>query len=194
MLLSTPISNQAPVRLLLALTALTLSACAGVRVNDYAGAASMRPEEYFLGTTYASGLVQDRSGKVVSQFNVTMLGHFEGEVFVLDEDFVYANGDRQHRQWRITPQGDGHYTATAGDVIGTAQAQASGLAFNMDYVLALPIDGRTWHIDVDDWIYRQPDGTAINHAIMRKFGLRVGEIVLYFRKPDDAPQDIGAQS
>lgn len=176
--------SRALIRLLSVLAAIVLSACAGVQVTDYSGATRMRPEEYFLGTTFASGLVQDRSGKVVSQFVVDMRGHFEGKVFVLDEAFTYANGERQHRQWRITPTSDGRYTATAGDVIGTGKAQASGLAFNMDYVLALPLDGRTWHIDVDDWIYRQPDGSAINHAIMRKFGFKVAEIVLYFRKPE----------
>ncbi|MEK9662693.1 MAG: DUF3833 family protein, partial [Alphaproteobacteria bacterium] len=72
------------------------------------------------------------------------------------------------------------YEGRAGDVIGTATGRSFGNALNWRYTLALPIGGRTWHVRFDDWMLLQPDGVLINRADMTKFGIRLGEIVLFF--------------
>jgi hypothetical protein len=44
------------------------------------------------------------------------------------------------------------------------------------------VSGRTWDIDFDDWMFRIDERTVLNKAVMSKFGVRVGEIVLSFHK------------
>ena len=34
----------------------------------------------------------------------------------------------------------------------------------------------------DDWIFKQDDKTAINKAILTKFGFKVGELTVFFTK------------
>jgi hypothetical protein len=159
-------------------------------VTDFQGREpEMRIETYFAGPTEGAGIVRDRFGNLRRQFTVTMTGRWEGDVFVLEEDFVYDDGETDHRTWRVHREGVDGYRATAPDVIGEAVGKTSGNALNWRYTLALPIGGRTWHIDFDDWMFLQPGGVLINQAYMSKFGIRIGEIVLSFRKPAAAASD-----
>ena len=34
----------------------------------------------------------------------------------------------------------------------------------------------------DDWIFKQDDKTAINKAVLTKFGFKVGELTVFFMK------------
>ena len=78
----------------------------------------------------------------------------------------------------------GNNTASVEDEepVGVASGKSYGNALNWSYTLALPIGGRTWHVAFDDWMLLQPDGVLINRADMSKFGIRLGEIVLFFSK------------
>jgi hypothetical protein len=110
-------------------------------VDEYA---SERPlldlREYFNGTVDAWGVFTDRNGKVVKRFTVVMNCQWQGDSGVLDEDFVYADGTRDKRIWRLQHLGNGAYSGTAGDVVGTAQGQTRGNSFRWGYTLALPVD------------------------------------------------------
>jgi len=77
---------------------------------------------------------------------------------------------------------NGRYTGTAEDVIGIANGTTAGNALRWNYVLALPVDGRTWHVDFDDWMYLQDDAVMLNTSVMSKYGIRLGEVNLSFRK------------
>ena len=77
---------------------------------------------------------------------------------------------------------DGRYTGTADDVVGTASGGASGPAFNWRYTLRVPVKERVWEIDFDDWMFLVDDRTLLNRAVMSKFGVRVGELLLSFTK------------
>ena len=57
-----------------------------------------------------------------------------------------------------------------------------GNAFNLKYVLALPVGARTWNMDMDDWMWAIDGETVLNRTTMSKFGVRVGEVTLAFRK------------
>lgn len=169
---------------ILATLLLLLSGCTDMTVEDFRGKQpEMRIETYFDGPTQASGIVRDRFGNLRRQFTVTMTGRWDGDVFVLEEDFVYDDGEQDRRVWRVRKDGESGYRATAPDVIGEAVGKVAGNALNWRYTLALPISGRVWHIDFDDWMFLQPDGVLINQAHMSKFGIRIGEIVLSFSKP-----------
>jgi hypothetical protein len=165
--------------------ALLLAACAGAPTPaDYARETPrLDLRSYFNGPLTAHGLFTDRSGKVVRRFSVKMTGTWNGNQGVLDEDFTYSDGKKERRVWRLTDLGDGRYSGRADDVVGEAIGQAAGNALNWRYTLALPVDGRVWEVQFDDWMVLMDDRVMLNKAVMSKFGLRLGEVTLAFTKP-----------
>lgn len=137
---------------------------------------------YFDGTVDAWGQFEDRSGRVVKRFVVEIRGRVAGDRLTLDEDFRYSDGTTQKRVWTIERQAGGRYTGAAGDVVGQAGGEAAGNALRWRYVLALEVDGRTWHVDFDDWMYLQDERMMLNRSVMSKFGIRLGEVIIAFRK------------
>ena len=166
-----------------AAAALAASGCAGPSVNDYA---SEKPvldlKQYFNGVVDAWGIFTDRSGKVVKRFTVVMHCQWNGEQGVLDEDFVYSDGTKQKRIWKLQQLGNGRFSGQADDVIGMADGQTRGNAFNWRYTLALPVDGQVWHVQFDDWMYLLDDKVMLNKAAMSKFGIFLGEVTLSFTR------------
>ncbi len=166
-----------------AAAALALTGCAGPQVADYA---SDKPvldlRQYFNGTLDAYGVFTDRSGKVVKRFTVVMRCSWTGDEGVLDEDFVYSDGTTQKRIWRLKHLGNGRYEGRADDVVGVAQGQTAGNAFRWGYTLALPVDGKVWEVQFDDWMYLMDQRVMLNKATMSKFGIHLGEVTLSFVK------------
>ena len=160
-----------------------LAGCARPQVSDYA---QQRPklelDRYFNGRIRAHGIFQKRGGEVVRRFTVVMDCHWEGNQGVLDEAFSYSDGSTQRRVWRLTKHADGRYTGRADDVVGEAEGQESGNAFRWNYTLALPVDGKVYNVDLDDWMYLIDDRVMLNRATMSKFGVTLGEVLLSFTK------------
>ena len=142
------------------LAAALLAGCASVDVAQYA---NERPaldlKRYFDGTIDGWGMFQDRSGKVVTRFHVVIDAKWSGDTGTLDEAFEYADGRRERRVWTIVKDGD-RYSGTAGDVVGTASGTAAGNALHWRYVLALPVEGTVWNMDMDDWMFLMEIGRA----------------------------------
>jgi hypothetical protein len=160
-----------------------LASCAGPQVQSYA---QEKPQldlrTYFNGTLDAWGVFTDRSGLVVNRFTVVMTCTWQGDEGVLDEAFVYADGTKQRRIWRLKAGPDGTYTGRADDVVGEARGQVSGNAFRWGYTLALPVDGRVWQVDFDDWMYLMDARVMLNKATMSKWGVKLGEVTLSFTR------------
>jgi len=172
------------VALLWALVAVTaISGCAGVEPQVYA---SERPAldlpTYFNGRLVGHGMFQSRSGKVERRFVVTIDANWTGDVGTLDEHFEWSDGEKQRRVWTLTRVDANTYTGTADDVVGVAQGRLSGNALNWAYTLALPISGRTWHVQFDDWMYLIDDKVMLNTAVMSKWGIRLGQVTLSFAR------------
>jgi len=161
-----------------------LTGCASPDPAIYAGEKPVLDlRRYFDGRVDAWGLFTDRSGRVVRRFTVAMDCRWQGDQGVLDEDFTYSDGSKQRRVWRLTRLGEGRYSGTADDVVGTALGQERGNAFFWTYTLALPVDGRVWQVQMDDWMYLMNERVMLNKATMSKFGVRLGEVTLAFTKP-----------
>ena len=161
-----------------------LSACGSApQVSDYA---AQKPvfdlKTYFNGTVDGWGIFTDRSGKVVKRFLVTMNCSWKGDEGILDEDFVYADGTKDKRIWRMKKLADGRYEGRADDVLGVGNGQQSGNAFRWGYTLLLPVDKTTYEVQFDDWMYQMDDQVVINKATMSKFGFTLGELVVNFKK------------
>lgn len=155
----------------------------GPRVTDYKdNKPKLAFEEFFNGPVMAHGIIQSRSGKVQRRFTVDMRGTWNGDKGTLEELFIYDDNERQERVWNVTRLGNGKYTGTAEDIIGAATGEQAGNAIRWKYVMRIPVNGRTYDIKFDDWMYLMPDGTMLNRSTLTKFGIRVGEVSIYMKK------------
>ncbi len=171
--------------IVLALLGLLTAGCNTMKIEDYEGKSpKLVLEDYFDGETRAWGIVRDRFGNIRRQFTVDMVGHWDGQLLVLDETFSYDDGETDKRVWKIRKIDAHTYEGKATDVIGSAVGKAYGSALNWRYTLALKIGERTWNVAFDDWMFLQSDGVLFNRAEMSKFGFTLGEISLFFKKPE----------
>ncbi len=162
---------------------LLLTGCAGNDVQRYARAEpKLDVVQFFGGTTDAWGMFQKRGGEVVKRFHVEIQGTVQGAELQLDEQFRYDDGSTQRRIWRLTPQADGRWKGSAADVKGDADGEVAGNALRWQYTLLLPVDGSTYEMHFDDWMFLIDGCTMINRASMRKFGIELGQVTLMFRK------------
>ena len=175
-------------RLLLAAAAaapptLLLGGCASQQIETYAQDKPLLDlTQYFNGTLDAYGVFTDRSGTVVKRFTVVMVCTWNDNEGVLDEDFRYSDGSTQKRIWRLRKLGDGRFSGRADDVVGEARGETRGNTFHWTYTLNLPVDGRVFEVQFDDWMYLMTDKVMLNKAAMSKFGVRLGEVTLSFVK------------
>lgn len=167
---------------------LALSGCS-TSVDEYKDAGpNFELDQYFNGEVVAWGMVQDYSDKVVRRFCVEMTGTWQdkddqGNINgVLDEMFYYADGEVDQRIWSLTKTPAGKYTGTAADVDGIASGSASGFGFQWQYTLNLALDGTDYQFFLDDWMYQLDDYRMMNRSYMKKFGVTVAEITIFFDK------------
>jgi len=171
----------------LLLSLFALAGCSSMTPEEIArDEPRFRIEEYFLGKTRAYGVFEDRFGKIRRQFVVDILGYDDDGTFVLDEDFLYADGEREQRTWRIRPIGENGYEGTADDIVGTARGVVVGNTLNWHYQMDLKVGDGTWRVRFDDWMLLQDDGVLLNRAYVSRWGFQIGSVSLAFRK-EDAP-------
>jgi len=177
---------------LLAMASWFLSGCAGPRIEEYAGSEpDFALQDFFVGELTAHGIVRDRAGRVTRSFNASIAASRDGAATILDEEFLFSDGERQRRVWRIEPEAEpGRFSASAGDVIGPARLESRGNALRLRYVLRIPYRGGELDLSVDDWMYRIAEDTVINVSTLRKWGVRVGSIELaMIRQPQSTSRD-----
>ncbi|NBB59088.1 DUF3833 family protein [Pseudomonas sp. ODNR1LW] len=174
-------------QVLVLLVSLLLVSCNNVGVEHYA---QERPTldlvAFFSRPVQAWGLFQNRSGEVVKRFHVQIESRVEGQQLILDERFLYSDGTRQRRVWTLQPAGDGRWHGRADDVVGEASGEIAGNALRWRYRLDLPVDGRHWEVDLDDWMYLMDEDTMINRSSMSKLGVELGQVILFFRREPKA--------
>ncbi|HCG6970849.1 TPA: DUF3833 domain-containing protein [Vibrio parahaemolyticus] len=160
----------------------TLSACS-VDIDNYqASTPPFNLFEYFDGNVKAWGMVQDYSEKQTRRFEIDIVGTITGDELVLVEDFVFDDGETDQRVWTISRAEDGRYTGKADDIIGFANGKEQGNALQWQYDFELKMDDSTVTVAFDDWLYRQDDKHVFNLTKIKKFGVEVGTITLFFQK------------
>lgn len=162
---------------------LMLSGCMNKELAFYDGTEPKADlKAYFTGPIKAWGIVQDWRGRVVSRFDVTMHGSWEGDVGTLKEDFTYYTGKTQQRIWTITRLTDGTYEGTASDILDKAKGASNGNAIQWAYRMDLDVDGSTYRVTFDDWMWQMHDGVMINRSYIKKFGFTVAELTIFMQK------------
>lgn len=172
--------------LLMGMLSLLTACSSGIDGKKYQ---DMKPEfvleEYFNGPIKAWGIVQDRSGNVINRFEADMVGTWDGNQGVLDEDFVYLDtGEEKKRIWKITKIDDLTYEGRADDIIGTATGTPYGNAVRWTYEMDIDANGKTYRLKFDDWIWAMNDGVIINRSYLKKFGITFAEVTIFMQKQD----------
>ena len=167
----------------LLLAAAFLAGCATHGVEQYrAEKPELKLEQYFNGKLDGWGMFQDRSGEVKKRFHVLIDAQWTGDTGVLDESFTWSDGTTSKRIWTLKKQPDGRYLGTADDVVGEAIGEVAGNTLRWRYVMALPVDGKVYHVDFDDWMFLIDDKAMLNRSFMSKWGFNLGEVTLSFVK------------
>ena len=164
---------------------LLINACSNMKLEDYKDKKPiLKLEEYFNGKTIARGVFEDRFGNIKKSFKVFINGSWDGKYLILKEDFIYDDGTKDYREWKLTKDQNNpnHYSGYADGVIGTASGSVSGNAFNWKYGFKLKVGNSTLNVKFDDWMFLQEDGYLINIAKVKKFGITLGRVILFFEK------------
>ena len=163
--------------------ALGIAGCAAPGVEQYrAEQPVLDLKQYLNGTLDAWGVFQGRSGEVKKRFHVVIDARWDGDTGVLDERFSWSDGTNSRRVWTLVRQADGTFRGTADDVVGEAIGEVAGNALRWRYVLELPVDGKVYQVDFDDWMFLMDDKVMLNRSYMSKWGFKLGEVTLTFVK------------
>ncbi len=139
-------------------------------------------QEFFDGDIKGWGFVQDWRGRVVSRFDVTLHGEWDGNEGTLKEHFAYYNNKVHDREWRLEVQEDGSYIGYADDVVGPAKGEVLGIAANWNYLIDIELNGKMRRFRFKDWMWQMNDDVVINRAHIKKFGFKVAELTLFMKK------------
>lgn len=169
---------------LLLLSLLMLAACSGRPdlSDDNLSTRAFNLEEFFGGHVVGYGQFQDRFGTVRRRFKVDIAGVWDGRTLTLDEDFTYADGATESRVWTLTRTGPETWEGSAPGVIGRAAGVERGDSFNWRYAIDLPVPDGTLRVAFDDWMWLQTPDRVLNRAYMDKFGVGIGEVIIWFEK------------
>ncbi|MCU5772917.1 DUF3833 domain-containing protein [Erwiniaceae bacterium BAC15a-03b] len=164
---------------------LVISGC-GSSIDEYQSATpKIDIFRYFDGQSRAWGMMQDFSGKQIRRFEVTIRGEVLGDTLTLHEQFAWDDGEKQTRVWQIRRLQDGSYVGTANDIIGRAIGHTAGNAFNWRYQMEVKTDSSSYRLNFDDWIWQQDERHLLNVTSLKKFGIEVARVTIFFNKEAD---------
>ena len=167
---------------------ISLSACSKIDMEQFKNnTPKLDLFSFFEGNTVAYGIFEDRFGNLKRQFRVNISGTIVDETLTLDEDFLYDDGEKDKRIWKIkkiTKKDKIIYEGKAEDIEGTATGSISGNTLNWSYDIYLNIKGSNIKVHFNDWIYKQSENLAINRAYVSKFGINIGSVTLVFLRGD----------
>ncbi|MGB3313487.1 MAG: DUF3833 domain-containing protein [Albidovulum sp.] len=138
-------------------------------------------KEHLSGSILSEGVIYGPTGRMTNTFVAEMVGEWDGDTGTLSEHFVYSNGVEQHRKWYLKLGPDNTFTATADDIVGEAQGIVSGATVMLRYKIVLPPESGGHTLTATDWMYLSRDGAIMNKSEMRKFGIKVAELVATMR-------------
>ncbi len=169
----------------LIITLMLIMSCSSHSLDSYKNEGpTLNLETFFNGRIKALGIVQNRAGEVVKRFTVKINARWNGDVAILDEDFVYSDGTTSKRIWTLSKNGNKEYLGTAADVVGNAEGRVSGNAFYFEYVLNVPVDEQTYEVRFSDWMYLLDKKTLLARTYMTKFGIDLGEVTIVMINED----------
>lgn len=138
---------------------------------------------YFEGRTAASGVFESRGGKLKRRFSVEMTGRAEGSSLVLEETFLFDDGERQQRTWTLTRGHGQSFSGTCEDAVSEAAGSFDQGRAYMNSTLRLKVGSRLVAMNFTDVFYDTGDGTVLNRSTVSKWGITLGQVLILFSKP-----------
>jgi hypothetical protein len=162
-----------------------LAGCGSANLDNHIETTpELKLETFFNGKLMAYGMVLDRSGNLLRRFEAKLIATWDGKNGEIKEWFTFADGERSTRVWSLIKTSNNAYTGTANDVVGTAYGETQGSALYWKYDLEIEVNGSTYQVVLDDWMFLMDDKRLFNKTEMSKFGFKVGEVFLYIEKMD----------
>lgn len=169
--------------LFISFTLLLLASCGSFNLEEHEYTRpEMKLETFFNGNLVAYGVVLDRSGNLLRRFSVDLVANWQGDSGEIKEWFLFDDGEKSTRIWRLKKVADNQYQGEADDVIGTAEGSTSGSVLYWEYELEIDVDGTIYQVTLDDKMYLIDKDRLFNKTDMLKYGFKVGEIILYIEK------------
>jgi hypothetical protein len=168
---------------IMGLICLLIPGCGNNSIDDYGNRKNkMDLRSFFEGNVEGWGAIFDYQGKQTRSFHVSIKGTWDKKKGRLEELFVFDDGEKTERIWDIDFSDDQKFIGKAKDVIGQAHGVQNGNAINLNYVLSIPYKDSTLNVNMDDWMYLVDPNIILNRTAMKKFGFKVGEVVLFMKK------------
>jgi hypothetical protein len=137
--------------------------------------------KFFDGKLCAKGLVRNRDSTVNRKFVADINAKSSTNEVILDEMFVFDDGEQQQRLWVFSKQGN-DWSGTAGDVVGHAVGKVVGDTLNLIYQLKISLDNDEIIVDMDDWLHLVDENTLMGTTQITKWGFNVGQIDIVIEK------------
>jgi hypothetical protein len=163
---------------LLAAVTLALTGCATAPKIDATPPRALVPELFFKGRSLAVGEFVNTIDGSRRGLTAIIDGSFDGQTLTLVEYFTFSDGEKDKKTWRLTKTGPTTYVGTREDVVGDAQGRLDGPFFRLTYGADVKAKGSVYTLTFDDVLALQSDGSALNRAVVSKWGLKVGEVTL----------------
>ncbi len=156
--------------------------CASLMLSAVPAKAEDALIKFFTGKTIADGKFAAING-VKRDFKVKLTGHWNGRKLTLVEDFTYSDGIKNRKTWRMTKTGEGRYSGTREDVVGTATVKVSGQTARFSYYVDID-EGPGENIVrfYDTLKFAADNKTMKNTALVTKYGLPVARVRVDFRR------------
>ncbi|MFN4140558.1 DUF3833 family protein [Aestuariivirga sp.] len=138
---------------------------------------------YFEGTTTAVGVFEDRRGRIKRRFAVELTGRARGSALVLDERFLFDDGERQTRVWTLTRGTGEGFAGRCEDSTGEARGRFLKGCATLESELLVRVGSRKLALRFDDVFYDAGAGAVLNRSTVSKWGIRLGQVLILFRKP-----------
>lgn len=168
---------------LMSIICLILPGCSNNKLEYYANKKHKIDLKYFFnGDIEGWGAIFDYQGRQIRSFNVKIKASWNNNQGTLDEWFEFDDGEKTKRIWDITFTDDKIFKGKVHDIIGQAKGEQKGSAVNLHYTLQVPYNNSSIDLKMDDWMYLIEDDLILNRTSMKKFGFKVGEIILFMKK------------
>lgn len=121
-------------------------------------------KKFFNGDVEGFAVIQDPNGKIIDTETFKINGKWDDNKGVIQQNFVYASGDKDSRTWLITIDENGStFSAIGHDIAAPAQGKQVGNAMQMVYALMLTgkTDKQKVKVNFEDKIYLVDEKSAI---------------------------------
>ena len=147
---------------------------------------SFNLESFFNGKVEGWGIVLNRNNDVVKRFKVNVEGYFSADKSngKLVEKFFWSDGKREERVWNLKKTADNEWEELV--MVSSAPHRGCvGNALKWSYRYNLILEDSFLNklsVDFDDWMFLVEDNVLMNRAVFSKFGLKLGTVIITFKK------------